>query len=119
MTPAPLPPKLAAMQADLGVNIIAPFEFEIDGERLRFDALIRNFGARVGMLINRDSKVFADHRTRLVALGYTHSSFDFEGWIASPYDRAGTIELLSDWRWSGPVSERPEWLLDFKEDEAD
>jgi len=119
MTPAPLPPAFAAMRADLGVDITVPFELEIDGERLRFDALIRNFGARNGMVIDRDSKVISEHGARLIELGYGYSCFDFESWIASPYDRQSTIETLSDWGWSGPASERPEWVLDIEEEEAE
>jgi len=35
------------------------------------------------------------------------------------YTREDTIELLCDWSWAGPESERPEWCTEALEDQDD
>lgn len=112
-----MPRMLVRMRDDLGVEIESPFELDVDGRRLRFDALVRRFGARVGMLIDRESKAFQRHGGQLVALGYGYSCFDFAGWVKSDYNRESSTEMLSDWGCSGPAEERPEWVIDLELEE--
>ena len=97
--------------ADLGLTIIAPFRLILpDGRELEFDALLKNFGYKNGTLLTSNHDIW-DHREAIIGLGYGWSIMG-EYSEHEVYDRAGYIEVLADWGWSGPESSKPNWLPD-------
>jgi hypothetical protein len=104
----PLDPTLFWVRAseDLGIEIVTPFEMNFsDGSRLKAAALVKNFGARIGMIVDPDYAVLRPHTDKLVGSGYGYSV-----WDPGIYDRALAIWALADWDWSGPQGGRPNWL---------
>jgi hypothetical protein len=89
----------------LGIEVIAPCELELDGRRVGFTALLPQFGAPRGMVVDADYDVIEPHRSSLLAAGYGYSCCELR-------DNAGEdppIEMLADWGWSGE-SPKPNWL---------
>jgi hypothetical protein len=61
--------------ADLGLDIVAPFVVELGpDEQPTVDALLRGFGAQLGMLIVSDYEVIAPFAKRLVEAGFGFSA---------------------------------------------
>ena len=89
---------------DLGIDIETPFETTLPGgEKLFAIALVRNFGPASGMLIEPNCST-----STLRQLGYGYC-FNL-GSPSDQYDRLGMIEVLKDWKWSGPKNTAPDWL---------
>jgi len=94
---------------DLGIEIVAPFELTLpDGARLTANALVKNFGATLGMVADDEWATVEPHAETLIALGYGFSVVNIGP--AKNYMRESTLEMLADWNWSGDVSLRPSWL---------
>lgn len=88
---------------DLGIEIEAPFETALPtAERLSAIALVRNFGPASGMLIEPNCNT-----SILRQSGYGYC-FNF-GSPSDQYDRLAMIEVLKDWKWSGPENAVPDW----------
>jgi hypothetical protein len=102
-----------AARDDLGLEIVAPYDLRITGNvAVRAEVLVRNYGARNGMLIVTDYAVIQPWLKPLEALGYGFSTLEEPtGDGREAYDRGTFIEMLSDWGWSGPEAEKPEWIM--------
>ena len=93
--------------ADLKFRFTSPFE-GTTAAGVRFEALglVHQFGRRVGTLIqvggepSAESDYPADN-------DYTWSCLGSTGYRR--YDRNFWIEMLNDWQFVGPESERPSW----------
>ena len=109
--------KIAA--ADLGLEVVAPFQLVLpDHTRIEFDALVKKFGFENGMLLTEEYSKIEGREDAIVGMGYGFSVL----WrypSDSIYERLTYIELLSDWTWSGPIADRPDWLLDQPNDDED
>src|SRR5437016_5595810 len=89
----------------LDIEVIAPFELDLGGLQLQFTALLPQFGAPRGMIVDGDSDLLWTHRKALVAAGYGYSCVEGTG----PADFHVEREMLSDWGWSSELP-RPDWL---------
>jgi len=95
--------------ADLGIDIVAPFEMTLpSGARLEAAALVRNFGPKLGMVVDAKFAIIRPHAKELRELGYGFSSNI--GHSPDLYRRDDMIEVLADWGWSGPTDQKPHWL---------
>ena len=92
----------------LGIEIVAPFLLELDGVQMHFTALLPQFGAPAGMVVDADCDVLWPHRKELLAAGYGLSCV---GPCEPADDVADGNEMLSDWGWSS-ASPKPNWLRD-------
>ena len=98
---------------DLGIVVVAPFHLDFsDGSRLVANALIRDFGGKLGLVADDDSAVLVPFFKRLPELGYCFSCVTIGP--AKSYWRDSTLELLADWTWTGSPESRPLWLLNFR-----
>jgi hypothetical protein len=105
----PLVEAWTAAARDLGLDIVAPFDLALpSGTRIRVPLLLRQFGAREGMLLVADSKILKEAEDELVESGYGYSVLGGGGY--EQYARDMFIETLRDWGWSGLESEQPRWL---------
>jgi hypothetical protein len=92
------------VSADLGIKVTTPFSLiTASGKRLQFDALVHEFGSRLGMLLME--RWDAAKAGAAAEMGYGYSCLS-----AGIYDRETVIEILQDWGWSRP-SPAPEWLV--------
>lgn len=100
--------------SDLALDIVTPFEVDLGNKRhLPVEFLVKNFGARNGMLIVTDYALIKPHLEKLESLGYGFSVFDEPRDPAGEvYDRDIFIHILSDWGWTGIEANRPAWLID-------
>jgi len=87
---------------------VAPFNLELDGVQMHFTALLPQFGAPAGMVVDADWNVIAPHRHRLLAAGY---GFSCVGPGEPTDDVLDGSEMLSDWGWTS-ASPKPAWLGD-------
>jgi hypothetical protein len=95
--------------ADLGIEIVAPFELILpEGLSFVASALVRDFGPRLGMIVDADYEVLRSHTGTLSNSGYGYSSNI--GHSPDPYSRDAMIEILKDWGWNGPATKTPAWL---------
>ena len=102
---------------DLGLDLQTPFSLQLpSGTQINATLLVRNFGARNGMLIFTRSQEVWDARSELADQGYGFSVWSVPG-MDEVYVRNGYIEVLSDWGWAGPPGKKPTWLLDLPEAE--
>ena len=93
----------------LGIDVVAPFEAElVDGTRLEFVALVRNFGGPSGMLVAKDYDVVKQHRQKIVDSGFGYATN--LGGSQNSCRTAQVIDILKDWGWTGPEDQKPEWL---------
>jgi len=107
-----LPAKWKKVANDLGLDVVAPFELILaSGVRARVPVLIRHFGGPKGMLIVADysDSLRTGWAEEAVQAGYGFSVMS-EPEAGEEYERDVSIEVLADWGWHGPVSERPAWL---------
>lgn len=97
------------VSADLGVSLVTPVEISLsNGETIMLSALVKDFGAKRGMLVDANFALIQPYAKILVEDGYGYSS-NF-GHSPESYDRHKMIEILADWGWSGPSKDRPAWL---------
>ena len=97
----------------LGIEVIAPIEIELSGVQAPFTALLPQFGAPAGMVVDADWNAIEPHQSALVAAGYGYSCVG-AGDLAElddPEVIASTREMLADWGWSS-ASPKPDWLED-------
>lgn len=94
---------------DLGIEVETPTEILLtDKTKVRAAALVRSFGAKMGMVVDADWSVIAPFAKRLLECGYGYSANI--GASSEKYKCGDMIEILADWGWSGPADERPLWL---------
>ena len=89
----------------LDIEVRAPFEVELDGGRVHFAALLPQFGAPRGMVVDDDSDKIWAHRRSLLAAGYGFSCVELND--CTNVDPP--VEMLADWGWSSD-SPTPDWL---------
>ena len=105
-----LPAEWREVANDLGLEIVSPYEVILpSGSRIRAPVLVRHFGGPKGMLVVADysESLRTGWAEEAVQAGY---GFSVLGEPSDEYDRDVFIEVLSDWGWHGPESERPAWL---------
>ena len=88
--------------ADLGIRVVAPFEFEAsDGRRVLFEVFVVDFGSRTGAIImsesSRDDEAVKGKWSSVCSEGYR------------TYDRQYFLETLDDWGWYGDKAKTPPW----------
>jgi hypothetical protein len=94
---------------DLGIDVVTPFEVSFpDGSRVQVSALVRDFGAARGMLVDADYEILKPHTHKVIECGYGYSAN--LGHSPEQYDRSAFIEVLQDWGWSGAAHKKPDWL---------
>lgn len=97
---------------DLNLNIEAPFSVCLEnGELLNAAFVVREFGDKNGMLVFRDSSQVSNYGNRITDLGFSYSI------IREPknkvnYCKETFVNILSDWGWTGPHEEEPDWLIE-------
>ena len=96
------------VSSDLGIDVIAPFEITLlDGTLLKVVALVKNFGAKNGMLVASDYDAVKPYKQKIVDSGYGYATN--VGRSPEQYNRASMIDVLKDWGWTGPEGRRPSW----------
>lgn len=93
-----------------GLSVVIPFSLSLDGETLRAPVLLRQFGARNGMLLVTDYGQIAPYADRLVERGYGYSCLS-EASEHEADDEDALVDMLRDWGWSGDGAPPP-WLRD-------
>jgi hypothetical protein len=94
---------------DLGLDLVIPFDLDLGNDvTIHAELLIRNFGCPNGMIIVREYDVVKKSLAQIDALDYGFSVLDEPH---GPYDRATMIEMLSEWGWTGPMAEAPQWIV--------
>ena len=102
--------ELQLAKKDLSLDIVIPFNLPLSsGIIIKSQALLKNFGAKNGMLIISKYDQVADHLEELSEKGYGFSVLD-EPTENEDYKRSEYIEMLKDWGWSGNLESTPEWL---------
>jgi hypothetical protein len=97
----------------LGLEIQSPAEVTLpDGRIVNAPVLLKNFGYENGMMLFEGAPGgIWEAGKALVALGYGYSCL-------GPYRENEVVdlevakEILADWTWSGPPSQRPAWLTE-------
>jgi hypothetical protein len=87
----------------LGIDIIAPFHVELSGVQAQFTALLPQFGAQAGMVVDANWDTIQPHQSSLLAAGYGFSC------AGAPEAEHSIDDMLSDWGWSGRLP-KPDWL---------
>lgn len=103
---------------DLGIRIQSPFKLVLkDGLILEFEVLVKDFGAKLGMLITTDYKKIEPIEDKLVESGYGYSVLS-EPTKERIYSVESFKNLLNDWGWSGDPKSAPAWYSETP-DETD
>jgi hypothetical protein len=97
---------------ELGIEVVAPFHFSVDGRKHECVAWVAHLGHENGIvLVGTSPPDFAIDRT-LVAdarhAGYQWSALDLRSYAV--FNRARFIDALIDWGYVGPEGRRPPWL---------
>ena len=93
--------------ADLNFRFTAPFTgTTAAGAHIEALGLVHQFGRRIGTLIQVGGEPSANLEYAADD-DYTWSCLGRTGYTR--YDRAAWIEMLNDWQFFGPESERPSW----------
>ena len=96
---------------DLGFEVEAPFQVCLpNAGSITVDLLVKNFGAKNGMLIVTDFNKISDFADYLVNnMGYGYSTLsDYN--VGDPYIQEDLVEVLQDWGWTGDPAKQPSWL---------
>jgi hypothetical protein len=89
----------------LGIEVVSPFVFESDQGLVEFTALLPQFGAPRGMVVDGDWEVMGPHADALSDAGYGFSCCE-----GGEYDdNDPPLDMLRDWGWSG-TAPKPDWL---------
>lgn len=96
--------KLLGLRIDLGHEVQLANE-----EVIANPVVLKDFGARKGILLFTDVNIPFKNSEKLVGLGYGYS-------VIEPFEFFGesivheVIELLQDWGWSGSTDAKPAWI---------
>lgn len=93
---------------DLGLDISFSNELKVEDDLLHIEIILKNFGAPKGMIIVREYNKIKNYVDALNQNGWGYSALS----LGNKYDRESFIEMLSDWGWTGPENEKPNWLLE-------
>lgn len=99
---------------DLNLKVIYNFCLVLEsGYKINSELLLLGFGGEKGMLILSEfDKELFQYGKELISKGYGYSVLSN---YSDVYDRNSIIGLLSDWGWSGPKEEEPDWILPVDE----
>ena len=75
------------------LDIESPITLSLRGDSVTFDALIKGFGAKNGMIISENGQLLQSYRNEISSSGYGYSSFNILGNI----ELESFNELLDDW----------------------
>jgi hypothetical protein len=92
----------------LGLTVAIPFTLPLDDKTVDVPVLLRQFGARNGMLLVTDYGLIRPYEKRLVELGYGYSCLS-EDTPPREEDQDALLDMLRDWGWSGEGTP-PAWL---------
>lgn len=94
----------------LGLQLVAPFVLKTkSGAEIKAIALIKDFGAPMGMMILDDYSKVEEIIDEITEMGYGFSVLD-EPLEHEGFDIADYKDVLKDWGWSGANESKPEWL---------
>ncbi|EKO16890.1 MULTISPECIES: hypothetical protein [Leptospira] len=95
---------------NLNLEVEIPFSIILaDNLKINVSVLLKNFGAKNGMLIITNYEDVEPYLEKIYEAGYGFSTLS-EPSENEQYSRKDFIELLSDWGWTGDVNLKPEWL---------
>lgn len=98
-------------QKDLGLTILLNHKVELnDKSFVKAEVLLKDFGAKNGMLLFCDFGYIKKYTKHLIDLGYGYSILSGN---SCNYNRDDFIEMLSDWGWSGDKDNEPNWLTNI------
>lgn len=92
---------------DLGLTVIRPFTLVISNKTLIFPLLLKDFGAKSGMIIVYDYADIKPFINEITQAGYGFSTLTFSD---SPLDNAEIIDMPNDWGWTGESRLKPKFL---------
>ena len=93
-----------------GIEVIAPVQIELAGTKALFTALLPQFGAPAGMVVDADWDKIEPHKSSLLTAGYGFSCVSVSrADLNHPEGMASAREMLADWSWSSPTP-KPDWL---------
>jgi len=94
------------------LTVEIPFIVEVSKGEIVVPVLLRDFGARNGMLLVTTYDLIVSHTDELVNQGYGYSCLsEPTGRTAHPDDDDALMEMLADWGWSGK-GDPPTWYRD-------
>jgi len=89
--------KIDILRKNYNLEIESPFTLFVGGNTVVFDALIKGYGAKNGMVIDSDGSKLINLNSELSALNYGFSCLNLNASdIADGFD-----EILDDWGASG------------------
>ncbi|MBI3675174.1 MAG: hypothetical protein HY243_00970 [Proteobacteria bacterium] len=95
---------------DLGLEIVTPYRLVLpDQTEILVDVLVKNFGAKHGMLLVDSFSKIRNHTSAIEDLGYGFSTLSPPS-DQDKYDIRIFEEVLSDWGWAGLPDRKPSWL---------
>jgi hypothetical protein len=105
------------ISADLGLEMEAPYQIHFtDGAVIDADLLLKNFGGDKGMLLFDDYSKIEDYTQPIIDAGYGFSVLPRYS-KSYVYDAEIIMDMLAEWTWTGPVEEKPTWLVGREDDE--
>ena len=87
----------------LSIEIVAPFKLPFADTEVSFAALLPQFGAPKGMVVDRDWDALEPFADSLSEAGYGYSC------VEPGHDLQSLKEMLADWGWSSDEP-APSWL---------
>jgi hypothetical protein len=100
--------RLAAKDLDLEITI--PFKLTLSsGYDIEAQLLLKNFGAKNGMIIVNRYDEIENYINEIISNGYGFSVLSQPS-ENEEYVRNDYVEMLFDWGWCGEEKEKPEWL---------
>lgn len=89
----------------LEIEVVSPFVFESGQGPVEFTALLPQFGAPRGMVVDADFDIIGPHADALWKAGYGYSCC-----AGGEYDDTNPpLDMLRDWGWSS-TKPKPDWL---------
>jgi hypothetical protein len=99
-----------SVAGDLGLVLLERHSVRMEsGDVVVALMLVKNFGGIAGTLIFNDHSLVSKHLPQLVQLGFGYSILE-EPRENAVYNKENIIEILSEWGWTGPANESPNWI---------
>lgn len=98
-------------QYELGVRVVVPFAFEVEGRRHECSALVPDFGSPVGIALvgfEPGATIHAELEASLKKLGQPYSLLNVD--VYAEYSATLAMETLEDWGYFGTDNQRPPWF---------
>jgi hypothetical protein len=89
----------------LGIEVIAPARVCLAGNEAQFTALLPQFGAESGMIVDAEWSAIEPHCAALIEAGYGYSCVTLDHAAGAE----NVVEILSDWGWTDNAP-KPNWL---------